>query len=331
MNTESKQNPPHKHPAPQAPIGLALGSGLARGFAHIGVIRALLRHGIKPTIVTGTSIGSLVGGCYLAGKLDEFEEWALALNRRKVFTYLDFRVRSAGLIGGNRLVKLLEEHFSDMVVEDLPHPFVSIAADLVTGHEVWLRKGNFIDAMRASFALPGVFPPVEINHRKLVDGALVNPVPVSPCQALGSRLTIAVDLNADLIGKAAKPGQTFQTVAGFDVYNDQDVSPDEQKSIFGGSLSKRIFRREDNNPSLFGVMISALTIIQDRVTRSRLAGDPPDVHIKPRIGHIGLMEFEKAKEMIEEGEAAVERSMPEIRAAVEVLLPPTMQPLSPKS
>lgn len=316
-------------PVPQ--IGLALGSGLARGFAHIGVIRALERHGIKPSIVSGTSIGALVGGCYLAGKLDEFEAWAMGLNRRKVFTYLDFRVRSAGLIGGNRLVKLLEEHFSDMIVEDLPHPFVSIASDLVTGHEVWLRKGNFIDAMRASFALPGVFPPVEINHRKLVDGALVNPVPVSPCQALGARLTIAVDLNADLIGKAAKPGQGYQTVAGFDVFNDRDVSQEDQKTIFGGSMAKRIFRREDNNPSLFGVMISALTIIQDRVTRSRLAGDPPDVHIKPRIGHIGLMEFEKAKEMIEEGEAAVERSMPEIKAAVEVLLPPTMNPMAPKS
>ena len=329
MTTESKQKQDSSPPTPQPQIGLALGSGLARGFAHIGALRALNRHGIKPTIVAGTSIGSLVGGCYLAGKLDEFEEWALALNRRKVFTYLDFRVRSAGLIGGSRLIKMLEEHFSDMIVEDLPHPFISIAADLVTGHEVWLRKGNLIDAMRASFALPGVFPPVEISQRKLVDGALVNPVPVSPCQALGARLTIAVDLNADLIGKAAKPGQSYQTILGFDIFNDKDVAPEEQK-MFSSSMTKRIFRREDNSPSLFGVMVSALTIIQDRVTRSRLAGDPPDVHIKPRIGHIGLMEFEKAKEMIEEGEAAVERSMPEIKAAMEVLLPQAVNPMAPK-
>lgn len=321
MSSESKQKQPVRPAAPQPQIGLALGSGLARGFAHIGAIKALQRHNIKPTIVTGTSIGALVGGCYLAGKLDEFESWAKALNRRKIFSYLDFRVRSAGLIGGNRLVNLLEEHFSDMFIEDLPHPFVAIAADLVTGHEVWLRKGNFIDGMRASFALPGVFPPVEINQRKLVDGALVNPVPVSPCQALGARMTIAVDLNADLIGKAAKPGQSYQTITGFDIFNDKDVAPEDQKSIFGSAMTKRLFRREENNPSLFGVMISALTIIQDRVTRSRLAGDPPDVHIKPRIGHIGLMEFEKAQEMIDEGEAAVERAMPEIKAAIEVLLP----------
>ncbi|MBI4030496.1 MAG: patatin-like phospholipase family protein [Proteobacteria bacterium] len=329
MTTENQSKQDVKERTPYVPpqIGLALGSGLARGFAHIGAIKALTRHGIKPTIVAGTSIGALVGGCYLAGKLDEFEDWALSLSRRKVFSYLDFRVRAASLIGGAKLISELESHFDGMIIEDLPHPFVAIASDLVTGHEVWLRKGDFINAMRASFALPGVFPPVEINHRKLVDGALVNPVPVSPCSALGARLTIAIDLNADLIGKAAKPGQGYQTVIGFDIFNDKDVAPEDQK-LFGGSIAKRLFRREADNPSLFGVMVSALTIIQDRVTRSRLAGDPPDVHIKPRIGHIGLMEFEKAKEMIAEGEAAVERSLPKIKAAIDVLLPKATQPQS---
>src|SRR5690606_24512665 len=119
---------------------------------------------------------------------------------------------------GNRLMGILEDHFGKMMIEDLKTPYVAIASDLATGHEVWLRKGNLIDAMRASFALPGVFPPVEVNNRLLVDGALINPVPVSPCLALGSRMTIAVDLNADLIGKATKPGQRYQTVAGFDIF-----------------------------------------------------------------------------------------------------------------
>lgn len=323
QNQEVKYGLTGKFPQPVPQVGLALGSGLARGFAHIGALRALIRHNIKPTIVTGSSIGALVGGCYLAGKLDEFEDWALSLNRRKIFSYLDFRVRSAGMIGGEKLVTLLEEHFKGMVIEDLPHPFVAIASDIITGHEVWLRKGNFIDAMRASFALPGVFPPVEINGRRLVDGALVNPVPVSPCLALGARLTIAIDLNADLIGKSVKPGQSFHTIAGFDVYNDKDVSPEDQRKYFSGSLTRRMFRREEGSPSLFGVMVSSLNIVQDRLTRSRLAGDPPDVHIKPRIGHIGALEFEKAQEMMAEGDAAVERAMPEIKAAVETLLPPS--------
>jgi NTE family protein len=301
-------------------IGLALGSGLARGFAHIGALRALERHGIKPSIVSGTSIGALVGGCYLMGKMNEFEEWALALTRRRIFNYLDFRVRSAGLIGGQKVFAQLDQYFHGVNIEDLPMPFVTIAADLTTGHEVWLRKGNLIDAMRASFALPGVFPPIEINDRRLVDGALVNPLPVSPCQALGARLTIAIDLNGDLIGKAVKPGKSYQTIAGFDVFNDADVAPEDQK-LFSNSLTKRVFRRDADAPSLFGVMVGSLNIIQDRLTRSRLAGDPPDVHIKPRIGHIGVLEFERSRELMEEGEAAIERSMPEIKAALEILMP----------
>lgn len=215
---------------------------------------------------------------------------------------------------------ILEEHFSGMNIEDLDQPFIAIASDLTTGHEVWLRKGSFIDAMRASFALPGVFPPVEINHRYLVDGALINPVPVSVCQAFGSRMTIAVDLHADMIGKAAKPGHKYQTVAGFDPFNTDDVPLETQKS-FASSITRRLFRRSENSPSLFGVMVSALGIIQDRLTRSRLAGDPPDIHIKPQIGHIGLLEFEKAKELIKLGEKAAEEAMPEIEAAMRVLLP----------
>jgi NTE family protein len=310
-------SPPFSEPGPR--IGLALGSGMARGFAHIGVVKRLLHHGIRPTIVAGTSIGSLAGACYLSGKMDVFEEWARTLNRRKVFSYLDFRIRSAGLIGGKRLERLMHDHFGGMDVRDLPGQFTAIASDLSTGHEVWLAEGDLIDTLRASFALPGVFPPVELDQRLLVDGALVNPVPVSTCQAMGARLTIAVDLNADMIGKATKPGQKYQTVAGFDVFNDEHVAPEDQK-LFHGGITQRLFRRESNSPSLFGVMVSALNILQDRLTRSRLAGDPPDVHIKPRIGHFGLLEFERAEEMIAEGEAAVDRALPELRAAIEVLL-----------
>jgi NTE family protein len=257
---------------------------------------------------------------YMAGKLDELEDWALGLNRRRLFKYLDFRVRSAGLIGGNKLNAVLEEHFGDMLIEDQHFPFISIATDLVTGHEVWMRKGRFVDVMRASFALPGIFPPVKLNNRLLIDGALVNPVPVSACQALGAQLTIAVDLNGDLIGKASKPGKSYQTVLGFDVFGDPTIAGQAEEILGTSSLTQRMFRREGNSPSLFGVMVSSLNIIQDRLTRSRLAGDPPDVHIKPRIGHIGLLEFERAEEMIKEGEEAVERKLPEIMSAVEILL-----------
>ncbi len=303
-------------PPPQ--IGLALGSGLARGFVHIGVIRALKRHGITPTIVSGTSMGAVVGGAYLADRLDVLEDWACSLNRLKVLSYLDFRVRSGGLIGGKRLLKLMTTHFSDIEVEDLPYPFISICTDLTTGHEVWVRSGKLVDVMRASFSLPAVFPPVFMQNRWLIDGALVNPVPVSACQALGSRMTIAVNPNGDIIGKATKPGDTIPKVAGFDLLDESEDNPDV-KNAKSFSLTRRIFRREESAPSMFGVMISSMNITQDRLARSRLAGDPPDVLISPRVGHIGLMEFDRAEELIDEGEAAVERALPDIKAAYTVL------------
>lgn len=298
-------------------IGLALGSGLARGFAHLGVVRALKRHGIEPTIISGTSMGALIGGAYLANRLDAVEEWAYSLTKFKVLSYLDFRVKSSGLIGGERLVKLMLDNFGDVRVEDLPHPFVAITADLVTGHEVWLRKGRLVDVMRASFSLPGIFPPVFMNNRWLIDGALVNPVPVSACSANGARMTIAVNVSGDIIGKAKRPGDSIPTVAGFDLLNFEGPQQIEEAKKQG--LVQRIFRRDPNAPSIFGVMVSSLNIVQDRLARSRLAGDPPDVLIVPRIGHIGLMEFDRAEELIAEGESAVERAMPDIKAAYSIL------------
>ncbi|MDD9901439.1 MAG: patatin-like phospholipase family protein [Alphaproteobacteria bacterium] len=298
-------------------IGLALGSGLARGFAHMGVVRALKRHGIEPTVISGTSMGALIGGAYLANRLDAVEEWAYSLNKFRVLSYLDFRVRSSGLIGGTKLMKLMENNFGDIKVEDLPHPMISVASDLVTGHEVWLRKGKLVDVMRASFSLPGIFPPVFMNNRWLVDGALVNPVPVSACAAHGARMTIAVNVNGDIIGKAKRPGDSVPTIAGFELMNTEGPEQVEEQKKRG--LIKRIFSHDNEAPSIFGVMVSSLNIIQDRLARSRLAGDPPDVLIVPRIGHIGLMEFDRAEELIEEGEAAVERAMPDIKAAYSVL------------
>jgi NTE family protein len=300
-------------------IGLALGSGLARGFAHIGAIRALERHGIKPNYISGTSMGALVGGAYLANRLDDLEEWAYSLNRFKVLSYMDFRVKSAGIIGGKRLIKLMQDHFGDTLIEDLPSPLIAIAADLVTGHEVWMRQGKLVDVMRASFSLPGIFPPVQMNNRWLIDGALVNPVPVSPVQAMGARMTIAINPNGDIIGKATRPGHSIPTVAGFDILGNKENPAQAEKAAKIG-ITRRLFRRENNDaPSMFGVMVSSLNIIQDRLSRSRLAGDPPDVLVNPRIGHIGLMEFDRAEELIEEGEAAVERAMPDIKAAYSVL------------
>jgi len=316
LKTQDSDTTVHMSAPPR--IGLALGSGLARGFAHLGVIRALKRHGIEPTVISGSSMGALVGGAYLAHRLDALEEWAYSLTKFKVLSYLDFRVKSGGgLIGGERLMKLMLNNFGEVKVEDLPHPFIAITTDLVTGHEVWLRKGRLVDVMRASFSLPGIFPPVFMNNRWLIDGALVNPVPVSACSASGARMTIAVNVGGDIIGKSRRPGDSVPTVAGFDLLNFEGPQQVEDEKKKG--LMQRVFRRDNAGPSIFGVMVSSLNIVQDRLARSRLAGDPPDVLIVPRIGHIGLMEFDRAEELIDEGEAAVERAMPDIKAAYAVL------------
>ena len=196
-------------------IGLALGSGIVRGWAHIGVIRALVKHGFKPDIIAGTSVGALAGAAYAANILDELEDWARDLTRLKLMSYMDLHVKTGGLLGGRRLYKLMRQHFAEKTIDDLDVKFVAVASDMVTGHEVWLRSGDLVQAMRASFALPGIFPPMRYGNRWLVDGALVNPVPVSACQALGANMIIAVNLNGDVIGKARKPGKSYPTIAGF--------------------------------------------------------------------------------------------------------------------
>jgi NTE family protein len=300
---------------PHPRIGLALGSGAARGWAHIGVLHALADAGIAPDIVCGTSMGALVGGVHLSGHLGILEDWARGLTKFGVISQLDFTVAGAGMIGGRRLIRMLERYLADVRVEGLPLPFTCVATDLLTGHEVWLNEGPLIAALRASFSLPGIFAPVRHEGRWLVDGALVNPLPVSVCQALGAQLVIAVNLHADLIGRARTPGSNLPRIAGFDL---EEELPEARRQGIAGlpAMLMQLFGRENSGPSLFGVMVQSLNIMQDRITRSRLAGEPPDVAINPRVGHVGMLEFHRAAELIDEGRAATERMLPELRDAI---------------
>src|SRR4051812_27697233 len=179
-------------------IGLALGGGAARGFAHIGIVRTLIAHGIVPNVVVGTSIGAVVGGSYAAGQLDTLEEWARSLQPRNILGNLDIRLNGSGLIGGDKLAAQLEAALGQIEIEALPLKFATVATEVRTGHEIWLTHGRMVDAMRASYALPGIFAPVLIGDRWLVDGALVNPVPVSAARALGAEIVIAANLSSDV-------------------------------------------------------------------------------------------------------------------------------------
>jgi NTE family protein len=280
-------------------IGLALGSGVARGWAHIGVLRALERRGIKPDIICGTSIGALIGGVYLGGRLDQLEEWARQLNKVRLSRLFDFQLGYGGLIAGRRIMQIFDRELRERMIEDLPGRFACVTTEHGTGHEVWLQNGNLLDAVRASYALPGLFPAVKIDGRWLLDGALVNPVPVSVCRALGARIVIAVNLNADPYGEEMfEPGdgnaEVKQTI-GTTSFN-----------LPGSALVRALFSRDSDAPSMFSVMSSSLNIVQDRLTRARLAGDPPDVTIAPKVGDIGLMQFDRAAESIAAGERATE-------------------------
>jgi NTE family protein len=304
---------------PQGPtIGLALGGGAARGFAHIGVLRTLLAKGITFDVIAGTSIGAVVGGCHAAGHLDAAEEWARSLTRRRVFGYLDFNLSGSGLIGGSRLAEQLQRTVGTTMIDDLPMRFAAIATEIGTGHEIWLTRGRLMDALKASYSLPGVFSPVRVGGRWLMDGALVNPVPVSAARALGARVVIAVNLNADLIGR----GSTIAS-HGSDASDEELLQLVQQqrglRAMLGPEALKRQFLGTPGRPGFSTVMMEAFNIMQDRITRARLAGDPPDVIINPRLGGIGLMDFHRASEAIELGAEATARTLEPIGEVIAAL------------
>jgi len=288
-------------------IGLALGSGSARGWAHVGVIRALEQAGIWPDVVCGTSIGALVGAAYATGEFDRFEKWLIGLRMADVLSYMDVHL-SGGIIKGERLMEFLRHNFIDRPVEELNMPFAVVATALKTGAEVWLREGSTIDAVRASIALPALFTPVVREGRMLVDGGLVNPVPVSLARAMGADVVIAVDLSADILGRHLHEKREPEVPAS-------EIS--EWLRKLQGNLSvllPAISDEEPRLPSMLDVVSSSINIMQVRISRSRMAGDPPDIVVTPRLAHFGLLEFHKAKEAIKEGKHAVEAVLPNLHA-----------------
>jgi len=301
-----------------AKIGIALGGGAARGWAHIGVLQILEQAGLKPDIVVGTSIGSVVGGCYLAGKLDELEVFARNLTRRKVFGFLDFNFAGSGLISGQRLSEELGEHLKDLRIAELDRKFVAVATELKNGHEIWLSKGPLVPAMHASYALPGIFRPVNIKNRWLVDGALVNPIPVSVCRALGAHVVIAVNLNWDFYGKGTVvPDQdAFEAT---DVPAAENMPPEGNGRAAQNLLRRQFFGQGVDAPGISSVMMDAFNIIQDRIARSRLAGDPPDTMIMPILGDMGLFDFHMAEHAIQCGRDAAQKALEDIERTIGVL------------
>jgi NTE family protein len=292
-------------------IGLALGSGSARGWAHIGAIRALEERGVKPDIICGTSVGALVGASYATGELDKLEKWVTSLAWTTVVRLMDISLRG-GLIRGNRLFSLFRTMFEDRDISELPVQFGAVATELASGREVWLREGKLFDAVRASCAMPGVFTPAVRSGTLIVDGGLVNPVPVSMCRALGADLVIAVDLSWGKLGPYRDRGKDRQ-VAPRDV-------PGWTDKLRPGWLKKQSPPSVDDAPSIpsiFQVFTTALDIVEMKIARSRLAGEPADVLLTPLLPDFATMDFHRAAEAIPEGRAAVERMAPLIEQVIQ--------------
>ncbi|GAB54995.1 NTE family protein rssA [Glaciecola punicea ACAM 611] len=285
-------------------IGLALGAGAARGWAHIGIIKALQDLGVKIDVVAGCSIGAYVGAAFASGKLDELEEWAFTLSEWQVFSLLGIGFKRGGLASGQKVFIKHKEEFCAPTFEEMNIPFTAVATDLYSGKEVVFNQGEVNDAIKASCAIPALFPPVEHEGRWLVDGAVVNPVPVNQCRQLGADFVIAINLSADfrpqLIEKFEKEHQANQ------------LKTDKLLGNASGGLVKQWFSPDPKPnklqaPGIVSVMSSSLEILQARVTRSRLAGDPPDLLIEPQLRDVSLLEFHRAQELSQKGRDAVNR------------------------
>lgn len=289
-------------------IGLALGSGAARGWSQIGIIRKLKALGIEPDVITGTSIGSIVGAMHCLNVLDQFEQWVLKLNTKEIIKYFDVSIFDrGGLINGDKLKTHFLDQFGPVNIEDLPLPFACVATDIYNGREEVFKQGSLVDAIRASISLPGLFKPHFYQDRWYVDGGLVNPVPVSTAYALGADIVIAVNLNQRIVGKQFRGKNGNGSKSGFAEALQKAYNKLEQNNLdLNGLLPK--FAQRNQAPGLFPVISSTISIMQDRITRSRLAAETPEVILSPRTEHIELMEFDRAAETILEGEKCVERN-----------------------
>jgi NTE family protein len=296
-------------------LGLALGSGSARGWAHIGVIQCLQEANIPVDIVCGTSIGALVAGALAGNFMDGLDKMVRTLKWSDIIGFMDVLFPRSGFIEGDRIINHFRKNFSDARIEELAIPFAAVATDIMTGREIWLQDGSLMDAVRASISMPGIFTPCKYKDHWLVDGGLVNPVPVSLCRAMGADVVVAVNLNADLIGL---PRYINRAKRKNKKISDTGKKENGKISSFINQSIMPIWREAEqkvleDEHSIFDIIAASVNIMQDRMTKQRLAGDPPDILISPLLSHIGLLEFNLASESIEEGRRAMAFMVPTLK------------------
>ena len=302
-------------------IGLALGSGSARGWAHIGVIKALNEAGIRLDYVAGTSAGAVVGAVYASGRIDSLKDVVLQLDWKKITFLLDVVFPKCGLIDGNKIAEFIRCNVEEKNIEDLHLPFCAVSTDLATGNEVVINDGDIIEAVRASISIPGIFTPVKRNSAILVDGGLVNPVPVSVVREMGADFVIAVNLNHGIIAKrrtrkTSIPNRgvfTPGTGTAYDATKGSGILDALHKRFdtldIPALTQIRQWMSRDPVPNIFEIIINSINIMEAQITTARLETDPPDLLIQPDLGHIRFLEFNRAQEAIVAGYEETKRSL----------------------
>jgi NTE family protein len=287
-------------------VSLVLGSGGARGLAHIGVIRCLVDQGYEIKYIAGTSVGALIGGIYAAGKLDEYEHWVRELDRTDVVRLLDLSFSRGALFKGEKIIDVLKKLVGNCNIEDLPLGFTAVATDLNTEREIWLNQGPLFDAIRASIAVPMVFEPVKSDKRLLVDGGLVNPVPIAPTLNDKSDKTIVVDLNA--------PAEGIQLQEN-EMEKEKDFHSEYRKKLV--CFIQDLFSSDDDTQEdvsgFYDLLMRSMDAMQTTIANFRVAAYKPDVVIKIPRDVCDFFEFYKASELIEFGYKRTKESLDKIR------------------
>ncbi|PWC10316.1 patatin-like phospholipase RssA [Brenneria corticis] len=292
----------------QIKVGLALSSGAARGWAHIGVIKALTELGIEVDVVAGCSVGALVGAAYATHRLDAMERWVSAFGYWDVIRLMDLSWQRGGLLRGDRVFNNVKHLLHTQRIEDCDIKYGAVATNLSTGRELWMTKGDLHQSIRASCSIPGLLSPVRFNGYWLVDGAVVNPVPVSLTRAMGADVVIAVDLQQD---------------ASLNHHDFLSIKPTASEPEVGvvannwrGKIRERLLRghrqRTVVSPTAMEIMSTSIQILENRLKMTRMAGDPPDVIIQPYCPQIATLDFHRAQEAIEAGRQAVEKKRDEL-------------------
>lgn len=306
---------------PVSGLAVALGSGGARGFCHIGVLRALDESALDPAAVVGCSMGALVGAAWAGGRLDAFEEWACGLTQQSVVQSVDPLLFGGGLIAGREVGALLERIGLPDRIEDLDKRFAAVATDLGTGQEVWFRDGSLLDAVRSSVAIPGIFTPHGVDGRWLLDGGLVNPVPVDECRRMGAETVLAVNPNGPLQAPlwSPTPAQTPLSEALLERLSLKSSLPEPLVDLFGltESDAPESSPTPDQMPNYFDVISVAIDIMTRRVLVQNLQDHPADLCLDLNLRELGVLELFRAQDAIEAGYDEMSARVAELREIVD--------------